>query len=118
LNGIEVYEKVNNIHHVFENLKKKSSVTNIWKRKWIFFDLPYRLKLEVRHCINVMHGEKNECNNFIGTLLHINEKINDSVNACLDLIDMHIRKELTQIKVGKRTYLSQTCYIMSKEENK
>ena len=53
--GVEVYEKVNNIDHTFGKSKKKSSMTNIWKKKSIFFDLPYSSRLEVRHCINVMH---------------------------------------------------------------
>ena len=37
LTGVEVYEKVNNIDHTFGKSKKKSSVTNIWKKKSIFF---------------------------------------------------------------------------------
>ena len=40
LTNIEVYEKVNNIDHTFGKSKKKSSVTNIWKKKSNFFDLP------------------------------------------------------------------------------
>jgi len=61
LTGVEVYEKVNNIDHTFGKLKKRSFVANIWKKKSIFFDLLYWLRLEVRHCINVMHVERNVC---------------------------------------------------------
>ena len=49
LTGVEVYEKVNIIDHTFDKSKKKSSVTNIWKKKSIFFDLPYWSRLKVRH---------------------------------------------------------------------
>jgi len=31
--GVEVYEKVKSIDHTFGKSKKKSSVTNIWKKK-------------------------------------------------------------------------------------
>jgi len=41
-----------------------------------------------------MNMEENVCNNLIGTLLNINEKTKDDVNACLDLINMKIREEL------------------------
>ncbi|WVZ24161.1 hypothetical protein V8G54_002705 [Vigna mungo] len=59
LTGLQVLEKVNKIHHVFGKTSKKSYVTTPWKKKSIFFDLPYWSKLDVRHCIDVMHVEKN-----------------------------------------------------------
>jgi len=33
LTGVEICEKVNNIHQLFGKSKKKLSVTNIWKKK-------------------------------------------------------------------------------------
>ena len=36
-------------------------MTCIWKKMSIFFDLPYWSDLDVRHCIDVMHVEKNVC---------------------------------------------------------
>jgi len=91
-------------------------VSNIWKKKSIFFNLPYWLRLEVKHCINVIHVEKNVCDNLIGTLLNINEKMKDGLNARLDLIEMNIRDDLAPIEMGKRTYLPTACYTMSKDE--
>ena len=93
-------------------------MTNIWKKKSIFFDLSYWSRLEVRYCIDVMHVEKNMCDSLIGTLLNINGKMKDGLNARLDLIEMNIRGELTPIEMGKRTYLSLACYTMSKDEKK
>jgi len=86
LTGVEVYEKVNNIKHAFGKLKKMSSMTNIWTKKSIFFDLSYWSMLEVKYCIDVMHVEKNMCDSLIGTLLNINEKTKDGLNDRLDLI--------------------------------
>jgi len=57
----------------------------------IFFDPPYWSRLEVRLCIDIMHVEKNVCDILIGTVLNINEKTKDSLNARLDLIEMNIR---------------------------
>jgi len=42
------------------------------------------------------------CNNLIGKLFNSKEKMNDDVNARLDLIEMKIR-ELATREVGKHT---------------
>jgi len=65
-----------------------------------------------------MHVEKNVCDNLIGTLLNINEKTKDILNARLDLIEMNMQGELASIEMGKRTYLPPACYTMSKDEKK
>jgi len=62
-----------------------------------------------------MHVEKNVCDSLIGTLLNINKKTKDGLNARLDLIEMNIRGELAPIEMGKRTYLPPACYTMSKD---
>jgi len=59
---------------------------------------------------------KRMCDSLIGTLLNINRKMNDGLNARLDLIEMNILGELAPIKIGKRTYLPLACYTMSKYE--
>jgi len=63
-----------------------------------------------------MHVKKNVCYSLISTLLNINGKTKDGINARLDLIEMNIRDELAPIEMGKRTYLPPTCYTMSKDE--
>jgi len=115
--GVEIYEKVNNIHHTFGNSKKKSSMTNIWKKKSIFFNLPYWSKLEVKHCTYIMHVEKNVWDNLIGTFFNINGKTKDGLNAHLDLLDMTIRGKLTPIQVGKSTYLPQPLHHAKRKKS-
>ena len=56
-----------------------------WTKKWIFFDLPYRSRLLIRHKLDVIHIEKNVCDNLVYTLLNIEEKSKDTMNARLDL---------------------------------
>ena len=46
----------------------------------------------MRHCIDVMHVEKNVCDSVIGTLLNIKGKTKDGVYAHLDLVEMGIRE--------------------------
>ena len=85
----------------FEKTQKKNIVKNIWKKKSLFFELPYWLKLNVRHCIDIMHVEKNICDSIIGILLNIKGKTKDGINACKDLVKMSVRLELQPKPHGK-----------------
>jgi hypothetical protein len=44
--------------HVEKQMTKEKSM---WKKKSIFWRLPYWKDLEVRHCIDLIHVEKNVC---------------------------------------------------------
>ena len=86
LSGEQVFAQVKDVNVVFGKLTKKSAITNIWKKRSIFFNLPYWCKLDVRHCLDVMHVEKNVCDSLIGTLLNIKGKTMDSLNARLYMV--------------------------------
>ncbi|KAM5578459.1 hypothetical protein ABKV19_008659, partial [Rosa sericea] len=62
-----------------------------WKKKSIFFQLEYWKYLPVRHCLDVMHIEKNVCDSLIGTLLNIPGKTKDGLKTRLDLVELGIR---------------------------
>ena len=79
LTGSQVYDRVKDIEVVFGKAQKKSTSSNMWKKRSIFFNLPYWRLLDVRHCIDVMHVEKNVCDSIIGTLLNIQGKTKDGV---------------------------------------
>ncbi|TYK04901.1 hypothetical protein E5676_scaffold143G001050 [Cucumis melo var. makuwa] len=70
-----------------------------WKRRSSFFKLPYYKNLHVRHCLDVMHIEKNVCMNIVGTLLDISGKSKDGMNSRLDLVEMNIRPELAPMVI-------------------
>ena len=89
-----MYNQVSNIEVNYGKTVKHSGVRNIWKKKSIFFELPYWSKLDVRHCKDVMHMENNVCDSIIGTLLNIKGKTKDGINACKDLVEMGVRFEL------------------------
>ncbi|XP_039787895.1 uncharacterized protein LOC120654427 [Panicum virgatum] len=67
---------------------------NIWQRMVSLWKLPYWKKLKLRHNLDVMHIEKNICENLIGTILNIIGKTKDTVKARLDLKDLGIKEEL------------------------
>ncbi|MFS8034398.1 hypothetical protein Hanom_Chr17g01580711 [Helianthus anomalus] len=73
--------------------RKRGSDELNWSKKSILFELPYWSKLLVRHNLDVMHIEKNVCDNIVGTLLNDLVKSKDTTKACLDLEDLNIRKE-------------------------
>ncbi|XP_006590121.1 uncharacterized protein [Glycine max] len=94
------------------------SAKNIWKKRSIFFDLPYWCNLDVRHCLDVMHVEKNVCDSLIDTLLNIKGKTKDGVKSRQDLVELGIREQLHPVLRGARTYLPPACYTMSTAEKK
>jgi len=84
--GHQVFQRVQHLNTIFGKTKKKGkSNTCIWKKRLILFDLSYWSDLDVRHCIDVMHVEKNVCDSVIGTLLNIQGKTKNGLNTCQDL---------------------------------
>ncbi|XP_050876050.1 uncharacterized protein LOC127079715 [Lathyrus oleraceus] len=65
-----------------------------WRKKSIFFDLPYWESNLLRHNLDVMHIEKNVCDNVVYTLLNETGKSKDNLKAREDLKLMGIRKDL------------------------
>ena len=114
LTGNDVYERIKDIENVFG--KAFPLQEGMWKKKSIFWELPYWKHLQVRHCLDVMHIEKNVCDSIIGTLLNIPGKTKDGEKARQDMLKMGIRKELAPVEKGKRIYLPPACYTLSKKE--
>ncbi|CAK8541326.1 unnamed protein product [Lathyrus sativus] len=108
LTGEEVYQRQQGINVVFGKYQKQYTVKNIWKKRSVFFNLPYWSSLDVRHCIDMMHVEKNVCDSLIGTLLNIQGKTKDGYNARLDLSLMGIREELIGLK-------SHDCHVLMQQ---
>lgn len=65
----------------------------------------------LRHNLHVMHIEKkNICDNVLGTLMNIDGKTKDSLNARLDLKEMEIRQELHPREESAKNY--NTLYLL------
>ncbi|GMI71089.1 hypothetical protein HRI_000778200 [Hibiscus trionum] len=52
-----------------------------WKKKSIFFSLPYWEHQLLRHNLDVMHIEKNICDNILGTLIGQEGKNKDTYKS-------------------------------------
>ena len=74
----------------YGEIEEESSLSYAWKKISIFFHLPYWKSLLVRHNLDVMHIEKNICDNILCTLLNIDKKSKDNIQACLDLVEISL----------------------------
>ncbi|XP_042467274.1 uncharacterized protein LOC122050439 [Zingiber officinale] len=125
LSGYEMYEEVREVltDYKKDDIKKRHngefhlpSETN-WKKKSIFFELPYWMDNLVPHNIDAMHTERNFMENVLSTILGIAGKSKDHLNVRCDLKEMGIRKALhpTLMASGKEHILP-TKFTMSKDE--
>lgn len=88
-----------------------------WKKRSIFFDLPYWKDNLLRHNLDVMHIEKNVCDSVVGTLMNLDGKTKDHMKARLDLQEMGIRPELhPKVQNNKKRSLPTACFSMDKKE--
>jgi len=102
-----------------DNTRKRKRDTESydnWKKKSIFFELPYWKTLLLRHNLDVMHIEKNISESVLGTLLDIEGKTKDTLKSRLDLQEMKIKHSLHAIKIGVKYVLPPASYTMSKAE--
>ncbi|KAL0544590.1 hypothetical protein IC582_019707 [Cucumis melo] len=122
--GSAIYAQLQNFDNCWGKREKKKSKSHKdlsnqrWKKRSIFFDLPYWKELPIRHNLDVMHVEKNVCESIIGTLLDINGKSKDGVNARKDLQLLKIRPDLYLQDCGGRTYLPPAPHTLLKSEKK
>jgi hypothetical protein len=101
-----------------KNAKNNGNETSVlFKKRSIFWNLPYWKDLMVCHAIDVMHVEKNVCKSLVGTLLDIPSKTKDTLKACMDLEEMKLRRDLHHetLKIGSKK-LPTACYTLSKQE--
>lgn len=102
------------------NKKRKRTPEELnWSRKPILFELPYWSKQKLRHNLDVMHIQKNICDNLCGTCLNLEGHTKDTIKARQDLEDMNIRKELWLIRQADGSQdVPPAAYTFSKEERK
>ncbi|XP_057999327.1 uncharacterized protein LOC131178387 [Hevea brasiliensis] len=106
LSGDDILDQVKNLEGVIltKALHMKKAISHDgrgdnWNKKSIFFDLPYWRTLLLRHNLDVVHIEKNICDNILGTIMNIKGKTKDSIKTRLDLQALNIRPELHSLKV-------------------
>ena len=116
LSGDEIHNMVKDISNEFGKKRKRSKTKEKgrWKKKSIFWRLPYWKDLDVRHCIDLMHVEKNVCESLVGLMLNIPGKTKDGLNTRLDLQDIKLQP-IRDAETG-RVYLPPACHTLSKDE--
>jgi hypothetical protein len=129
LSGEEILDCTKNLKTIYgkkpsgkpiRNQKRKDGKPLVFlKRRPIWFTLPYWKDLKIRYNFDVMHIEKNVCENIINTLLDIAGKSKDNLNARLDLQALGIRSDLHPIELeANQFYLPPAPYSMSSVEKK
>jgi len=104
--GSTILEKIGERENLFGNpQKRKRNNVDPWTKKSILFELPYWDTNLHRHNLDVMHIEKNICENVIGTLLNVDGKSKDHIKARLDLVKMGIRQDIHPIEIEPNKYL-------------
>ncbi|XP_074377420.1 uncharacterized protein LOC141718947 [Apium graveolens] len=106
LSGTDIDELLSGFENQFGvKRKKKGKSDSSFKKKSLFFDLPYWCHNPLHHNLDPMHIEKNICDNILGTLLNIGGKTKDHVNARKDLQELGIRKPLHPVDCGDGKHL-------------
>ncbi|XP_042404675.1 uncharacterized protein LOC121994831 [Zingiber officinale] len=115
LTGLQILNAVKDIENDWGK-KQKGQTINTFQKKRKTPDNSKR-GLLLRHNLDVMHVEKNVCENIIGTLLNVKKKSKDGVNARKDLMHLKIREELHPQQKGENMYhLPAAPYTLSKKE--
>ncbi|CAN6704146.1 unnamed protein product [Malus baccata var. baccata] len=126
--GLQCLEELCTLRFTFGKPKKNASVgqrrkrtssstsgNSQWKKKSIFYELPYWRHLLIRHNLDVMHIEKNICDSLVGTLLGI-EKSKDGLAARADLEVLNIRRSQHPRREGNKTFLPPALFTLKREE--
>ena len=126
LSGSEILNQLENINVTFGKIfsdhdkgKRGRSSTGVkteqWRKRSVFFRLPYWQHNLVRHNLDVMHIEKNVCDNIVYTLMNEANKTKDNLNARRDLEAMGIRSELWPNEHGRYPHAAFTLGNLKKE---
>ena len=115
--GDDIFDMVKDLKVIFGKGPGGQSVPNdadghapMWKKKSIFWDLPYWKVLEVRSAIDVMHVTKNLCVNLLG-FLGVYGKTKDTPEAREDQQRMNEKDGM-----HPKQYQGPASYALTKEE--
>ncbi|KAL5554060.1 hypothetical protein UlMin_041461 [Ulmus minor] len=101
-------------HPSYGGVKRKRGDDELnWRKKSIFYELPYWATIELKHNLDVMHIEKNVCDSLVGTLLADPHKSKDTDNARRDLAKLGIRHELHLFEDGNKLMKPAADYTFS-----
>ncbi|GAU35269.1 hypothetical protein TSUD_324070 [Trifolium subterraneum] len=107
ITSYEVFDRVSGLQR-FPDVGKRTRYVGYgeshnWTKRSIFWDLPYWKDNLLRHNLDVMHIEKNFCDNILHTVMNVSGKTKDNEKARLDL-PLHCNRpemELQRLPNGK-----------------
>jgi hypothetical protein len=88
------------------------SVEETFKKRSVFFQLEYWPTLLLRHNLDIMHVQKNVFENIDNTVLDVDHRSKDNLNARLDLQDMNIRTALHPDMTAPKPIIPRAMYQM------
>ncbi|KAK6123870.1 hypothetical protein DH2020_042384 [Rehmannia glutinosa] len=95
------------------NVNASISKTCGWKKRSIFWDLPYWSSNLIRHNLDVMHIEKNVFDNIFNTVMNVEGKTKDTYKSREELNEYCCRPELKRdVVTGK---YPKACYTLDKQ---
>ena len=120
LDGMEyiILGKASKNKMLVKRKREHAKLEHNWKKRSIFFQLPYWKTLILRYNLDIMHIEKNICDSIVDTLLSIDSKSKDNMNSCPDLQAMGIRDQLHPNERGNRVIFPAACYSLTSNEQK
>ncbi|KAK1604788.1 hypothetical protein QYE76_028461 [Lolium multiflorum] len=99
-------ERVKDFEHGKNPISRKRKRATVpgeptWHLKVSLHHLPYWPELKIAHNLDVMHIEKNICDNIVGTLLELEGRNKDTVSARIDLKKFKMWKKYWLKKIVK-----------------
>jgi hypothetical protein len=88
------------------------SVEETFKKRSVFFQLEYWPTLLVRHNLDIMHVQQNVFEKIVNTILDVDQRSKDNLNARLDLQDMNIRTALHADMTAAKPIIPRAVYQM------
>ncbi|KAL6554186.1 hypothetical protein OROMI_019859 [Orobanche minor] len=112
----EIFDEVKDLENKFGKLVGDQGFPYNWKKRSIFYELPYWESNLLRHNLDLMHIEKAVCDKLAFTFLG-SDKSKDNINARLDLKDKGIRPELHPFVDGNgKEWIPASCFELDKKE--
>jgi hypothetical protein len=109
---LEKVKDVSQGKHGGSKKRKRGEPAVIYNRKATWWSLPYWTDLLLPHNLDVMHIEKNICDNLLWTLLKVENQTKDTIHARLDLHDMNIRHKYHCEQHGTRLRVMDAPYVL------
>ncbi|XP_078161763.1 uncharacterized protein LOC144557101 [Carex rostrata] len=124
LSGQELFDRVSLLQQVTFGTKNKKNIpgfgeTHNWKKRSIFWELPYWKDHLVRHHIDVMHLEMNFFKNILFTLFDVKGKTKDNAKARLDMAQLCSCPHLELATNDKGNYVKpHATYCLDKKQRR